>query len=76
MKIKIENQKLAPAINLLYSLSLKGQQSRHRTKFIRLLHDKLTEFLKDEQDMRKEECDLNEKGEPKTYEKMDKNFLM
>jgi hypothetical protein len=68
MEIKIENQKLAPAINLLYSLSLKGQQSRHRTKFIKLLQDKLTDFLDGEKDMRKEECHLDEKGEPKTYQ--------
>lgn len=67
MEIRIENQKLAPAINLLYSLSLKGQQSRHRTKFIKLLQEKLTDFLSDEQDMRKEECELDGKGNPKTH---------
>jgi hypothetical protein len=75
MEIKIENQKLAPAINLLYSLSLKGQQSRHRTKFIKLLQEKLTDFLVGEKEMRKEECNLDEKGEPKTYLKNGQELL-
>jgi hypothetical protein len=68
MEIKIENQKLAPAINLLYGLSLKGQQSRHRTKFIRLLQDKLKEFGEEEKEVVKEHCNLDDKGEPKTNE--------
>lgn len=68
MEIKIENQKLAPAINLLYSLSLKGQQSRHRTKFIRLLQDKLKEFSEEEQEIIKEHCNLDEKDNPKTID--------
>jgi hypothetical protein len=75
MEIKIENQKLAPAINLLYSLSLKGQQSRHRTRFIKLLQAKLEIFVEDEKAMRKEECHLDEKGEPKTYRKNGQELL-
>ncbi|EST11099.1 hypothetical protein [Sporolactobacillus laevolacticus] len=75
MEIKIENQKLALAINLLYSLSLKGQQSRHRTKFIKLLQEKLADFLDGEKEMRKEECNLDEKGDPKTYEKNGQELL-
>jgi hypothetical protein len=75
MEIKIENQKLAPAINLLYSLSLKGQQSRHRTKFIKLLQEKLTDFLDGEKEMRKEECELDEKGDPKTHEENGQELL-
>lgn len=68
MEIKIENQKLAPAINLLYSLSLKGQQSRHRTKFIRLLQDKLKEFGEEEKEVVKEHANLDKDGKPKTLE--------
>ncbi|WP_100489420.1 DUF1617 family protein [Sporolactobacillus pectinivorans] len=75
MEIRIENQKLVLSINLLYSLSLRGQQSRHRTKFIRLLQAKLDDFAKDEQDMRKEECNLGEDGEPKTYRKAGQELL-
>jgi SepF-like predicted cell division protein (DUF552 family) len=67
MEIKIENQKLAPAINLLYGLSLKGKQSRHRSKFVRMLQEKFNEFIEDEKQLRKEECNLDEKGEPKTF---------
>jgi SepF-like predicted cell division protein (DUF552 family) len=69
MEIKIENQKLAPAINLLFGLGLKGKQSRHRSKFVRLLQTKLQEFADDEKQLRKEECNLDENEEPKTYVK-------
>lgn len=69
MEIRIENQKLAPAINLLYGLSLKGKQSRHRSKFVKLLQEKLKEFAEDEKQLRIEECNLDDKGEPKTYMK-------
>lgn len=75
MEIRIENQKLAPAISLFNSLSLKGQKSRNRTHFIKLLRAKLEVFIEDEQDMWKEECNLDAKGEPKTYEENGQKML-
>ncbi|GER73444.1 DUF1617 family protein [Weizmannia acidilactici] len=68
MQVKIENQKLAQSINLLYNLSLKGKQSRHRTKFINALREKYQEFAQDERELLKEHCNLDENGEPKTIE--------
>lgn len=68
MQVKIENQKIAQTINLLYNLSLKGKQSRHRSKFISALRGKYQEFVEDEKELLKEHCNLDENGEPKTLE--------
>ncbi len=68
MQVKIENQKLGQAINLLFNLSLKGKQSRHRTQFIKALEEKLKDFAEQEKELLKEHCYLDEKGEPKTIE--------
>jgi len=68
MQVKIENQKLAQSINLLYNLSLKGKQSRHRSKFIKALQERLQEFAADEKELLKEHCNLDENGNPKTIE--------
>ena len=68
MKVKIENKKIAPIINLLYDMPLRGKQSRHRTKFINLLEGQLQEHKKDSHALLKEHCHLDEKGEPKTID--------
>lgn len=68
MLVKIENAKLGQAINLLFNLSLKGKQSRHRTKFIKLLDERLKEVAEQENELLKEHCHLDEKGEPKTLD--------
>lgn len=68
MQVKIENQKLGQAINLLFNLSLKGKQSRHRTQFIKALEEKLKDFAEQEKELLKEHCNLDENGEPKTIE--------
>lgn len=65
MQVKIENQKLVPSINLLYGLSLKGKQSRHRTKFIKLLNERVEELKEQENELLKEHCNLDEEGKPK-----------
>ncbi|WP_453992096.1 DUF1617 family protein [Bacillus nitroreducens] len=66
MQVKIENRKLGQAIDLLFNLSLKGKQSRHRTKFIKTLSDRLNEVAEQEKELLKEHCHLDEDGEPKT----------
>jgi len=66
MVVKIENHKLAPVINLLFDLPLRGKQSRHRTKFIKLLNERLQEYQKDFRELLKDHCHLDENGEPKT----------
>ncbi|WNF31631.1 DUF1617 family protein [Aeribacillus composti] len=64
MILKIEKAKLAPIINLFYDLSLRGKQSRHRSKFIKLLSERLEEYQEDLKELLKEHCNLDEKGEP------------
>ncbi|UOE96081.1 DUF1617 family protein [Alkalihalobacillus sp. LMS39] len=65
MQVKIQNGKLGQAINLLFNLSLKGKKSRHRTKFIKLLDERLREVAEQEQELLKEHCHLDGKGDPK-----------
>lgn len=68
MQVKIENQKLGQAVNLLFTLPLKGKQSRHRSKFIKELEVKLKDFSDQERELLKEHCNLDEEGNPKTIE--------
>ncbi|MGN7309923.1 DUF1617 family protein [Alkalicoccobacillus gibsonii] len=48
MIVSIENQKVAPVINFLKGLPLKGKQSRHRTRFIKLLNNRLEGLIEEE----------------------------
>lgn len=66
MQVKIQNAKLGQAIDLLFNLALKGKQSRHRTKFINVMNNRLKEVAEQEKVLLKEHCHLDEKGEPKT----------
>lgn len=65
MKFSIENSKIGGAIQLLDKLSLKGKQSRHRSKMMKELSVQLKEVAEQEQVMLKEHCHLDEDGEPK-----------
>ncbi len=71
MEFVIENQKIGGAINLLSSLSLKGKQSRHRTKMIKDLMVGYNDFQEQLKELRKEHCNLDEDGEPLTIVKED-----
>lgn len=66
MIVKIENNKLGQVIDLLFDLSLKGKQSRHRTKFIKLLSERFQEYQNDFKLLLKEHCHLDDNGNPKT----------
>lgn len=68
MEFKIENGKIAGAINLLSKLSLKGKQSRHRSKMIKDLNAQLQDVAEQEKVLLKDHCRLDEKGEPKKTE--------
>lgn len=65
MKIAIENAKLGQVHDLLFNLSLKGKQSRHRTRFLKLIEDRIKEVTEQERQLLKEHCHLGEDGEPK-----------
>lgn len=68
MKFEIKNSMISPAIKLLYDLKLKGKQSRHRTKFIKLLQGKMKELHAQELDLIKEYTGDDGDGGPKKRE--------
>ncbi|MED1603680.1 hypothetical protein, partial [Alkalihalophilus marmarensis] len=68
MIVKIKNDYLPGASKLLFNLSLKGKQSRHRTKLIKLMEDRWKEVAEQEKALLKEHCHLDENGEPKKKE--------
>jgi hypothetical protein len=65
MQVKIENEKLGQAISLLFNMPLKGKQSRHRSKLIKLLDARLKEVGEQELDLIKEYTGVDEEGNPK-----------
>ncbi|MCU9614071.1 DUF1617 family protein [Caldibacillus lycopersici] len=64
MKVELENRKLEQAANLLFHLALKGKQSRHRTKFIKLLQARIEEVEEQRIQLAKEHSNLDEEGNP------------
>ncbi|WP_416149436.1 DUF1617 family protein [Salipaludibacillus sp. HK11] len=66
MKVSIENGKLKQASSLLLNLSLAGKKSRHRTKFITKMQDRLKEVEEQRQVLAKEHSHLDDEGKPKT----------
>lgn len=66
MKIAIENGKLGQAASLLFDLPLKGKQSRHRSKFVRLLADRQEEVEKGRVQLASEHAKKDKDGEPVT----------
>jgi Protein of unknown function (DUF1617) len=65
MRLYVENSKLIPTINLLQRLSLKGTQSRHRTKLVKELAAHTEEVSKQEYDLIKEHAVKDSEGNPK-----------
>jgi|SRR5690625_4742055 len=64
MKLEIKNAYLKDIIDLLFDLSLKGKESRHRSKLINLLNDRLKEVEEDRVELAKEHAEKDEEGEP------------
>ncbi|ENH96730.1 hypothetical protein J416_09539 [Gracilibacillus halophilus YIM-C55.5] len=64
MIVKIENKYLEQAIDLLFHLSLKGKKSRHRTKLIRKMSERLQEVDEQRVELAKEHAKKDEDGEP------------
>ncbi|WP_054751354.1 hypothetical protein [Piscibacillus salipiscarius] len=54
MQVKIKHAKLGQVIDLLFNLSLKGKQSRHRTKFIQKLSERYKEVEEQRIELAKE----------------------
>lgn len=72
LEVKINNNMLNETINFLFGMSLKGKQSRMRTRFIKIVNDRIESVLEEEGELFKEYCHLDEQGEPK---KKDENTL-
>lgn len=66
MKLEIKNLYLAESINFLHGISLKGKKSRHRSRFIKMLEEKLEQYREDEMHIIKEYAKLDENGDPVT----------
>lgn len=68
MQVRIKNALLNEIVELLFDWKLKGRQSRHRSRFIRLLNERVETVIEEEQELLKEHCYLDEDGEPKIKE--------
>ena len=68
MEVRIKNSMLPSSISLLYNLKLKGKQSRHRSRFVKMLSERLQEVSDQERELLIQHCNLDENGEPKTIE--------
>ncbi|SET94567.1 hypothetical protein SAMN05421676_1122 [Salinibacillus kushneri] len=62
---KIKNVYLKEAAELLFNLTLKGKQSRHRTKLVNIMSDRLKEVEEQRVKLAKEYSYVDEKGNPK-----------
>lgn len=65
MQVVLKNDQLSKAASLLFALTLKGKQSRMRTKFLKLVNKRLEEVAEEEQNLLKEFCHLDDNGNPK-----------
>ena len=68
MKLKIDNIKVGGAIKILDKLPLKGLKSIHRTRLSEQLQEHLQRIIKEEEELRKEYCYLDDEGNPKVID--------
>lgn len=64
--MKIKNFDVQELGNFLVDLKLKGQQSRMRTRFIKILQSHLDTINKEQDEIVKTYAELDENGKPKT----------
>lgn len=80
MKVEIKNALLQESINLLFDLSLRGKQSRHRTRFIKRLTERLKEVEEERMKLAEEYARKDDEGKPimkkggKEYDIPDENM--
>lgn len=67
-QVLIKNMYLKSSVELLYGMTLRGKQSRHRSKLVRILNEKLKELGENEIELIKEYTGVDEKGNPKRNE--------
>lgn len=66
MKVEIENVYLKPAVDFLFNLELERKESRHRTKFIKQMNERLKEVEQERYEIIKDHANLDEEGNLKT----------
>lgn len=71
MKIVLANRELAPAINFLQSITLKATDSRHRSKFVKLLTEAYTDFVSEEKELTEKFDLLDQNGQLKKEQDQD-----
>ena len=64
MIVRIENRYLKQAIDLLFNLSLRGKQSRHRTRFIKLLNERFVKVEEERKQLAEEFAEKYKDGKP------------
>ena len=64
MIVRIENRYLKQAIDLLFNLSLRGKQSRHRTRFIKLLNERFVQVEEERKQLAEEFAEKDKDGKP------------
>ncbi|MCM2983846.1 hypothetical protein M3599_23410 [Niallia circulans] len=65
MKISIKVSYLPSVTEFLYNLTLKGKQSRHRSRLVKAMQEKWKEVVEEEQELLKEYAGVDEEGNPK-----------
>ncbi len=69
MQIKLKYEFIGEIIGFLYNLSLKGKQSRHRTRLVNALQDKHKLIAAEELEIIKEFAGVDKEGKPNQTEK-------
>jgi hypothetical protein len=67
-QVLIKNMYLQSSVELLYRMTLRGKQSRHRSKLVRILNEKVKELGENEIELIKEYTGVDENGNPKRNE--------
>lgn len=68
MKISIKVSYLPAVVEFLYNLTLKGKQSRHRSRFVKAMQEKWQQVVEEEQELLKEYAGIDEEGNPNKKE--------
>lgn len=63
LEVKIKNNMLNEAVDFFFGMTLKGKESRMRTRFIKLISSEVERVAEEEREILKEYCVLNDDGE-------------
>lgn len=69
MKLEFKNSELIPLVNFLQSIKLKGANSRHRSKLVKVANEALSEFQESQNDLLEEHAKKDDGGNFVTTDK-------